>query len=155
KDVRPAAPVPLVGCAVAEPTIYKLQPVVVVHVVVERRIRAEPLFDHLPSGVVADRVGVVDRCASTQGTAETGEPARLIMAVIDGVTRRIGQSLDIASQVVALLSDVRCPPIAPAPEILPLRERPSERVVTVYRRLCGVNAALLRVLIMQTPFPVH
>ena len=105
KSNRAAAPVPFVGCAVAEPGGDQLQPVVVMRVVVERRVRAEPLFDHLPGGVVADRVGVGVR-RTAQVAAEAGEPARLIIAVIDSAARGVGQSLDVAGQIVGVLNGI-------------------------------------------------
>jgi hypothetical protein len=48
---------------------------------IERCARAEPLFDHLPGGIVINLVSI-GALRTAQVTAETGEPARLIVCVI-------------------------------------------------------------------------
>src|SRR6266511_834201 len=153
------APAPFLGRAVTSPGGDQLQPVVVMRSVVERHVCTEPLFNHLPGGVVADRVGVGGWRAA-QVAAEAGEPACLVVAVIDRLARRVSQSLDVAGQVVGLLSIVARRPTAALPEVLPILERSSERVVTIYRisrdiRADFLSAVFLRPRPVETPFPIH
>src|SRR5215510_9553005 len=124
---------------------------------IERCVCAEPLLAHLPGRVVADRVGICG-WRTSQVAAEARDPASLIVGVIDDMPRGVGLSLDVARQIVGILNIVTRPPTAPLPEVLTFRERAPERVVTFYRHVCGVNvvnAAYLRPVVIQTPYPVH
>ena len=80
-DQRAARPIPFVGRTVAQPDVHQLQPVVVVQVVVEVGRRAEAFAQHLPGGVVADRVGVGVR-SSAQIAARVLDFAALIITYL-------------------------------------------------------------------------
>src|SRR5262245_19692573 len=128
--------------------------------VVERRVRTETLFDLLAGGGVAGPVGG-GVWRSAQVAAEAGGPARLVVAIVYCPARGVGHGFDVSCQVVGLLNIVPRPPLGGRlPEVLPLLERSSERVVTIYRinRDIGshfLSAAFLRPIPVETPFPIH
>src|SRR5262245_17276266 len=102
-------------------------------VVIKRRVCAEPLFDHLPGFIVADRVGIRG-WRTAQVAAETAKPARLVMAIVDCPARGVGHGLDVAGQIVSLLNEKSGSPITPTPttsEVLPSDEWAPKRVVAL------------------------
>src|SRR5262249_50742484 len=130
-----------------KPDVEELPPVVVMAAMIEWGGFAELFTLHRTCGVILDAGGVITIGPVSQIAGETVESPGLVIVVVDCPPRGVGHGLDGAGQIVGLLGDKRGSPIVPAPETLLLIERPSERVVAVYRRLCGVNAAFLGPLI--------